>query len=95
MKRLYLVVIVALAWSTSAAFAQDSGRLSFGDFDANGDGKISNEEFVGTVEKAGVKTEKAEKRFSRIDADGDGFISEDEMVEAEERRQKRKAEKSD
>ncbi len=52
--------------------------------DANGDGKISLEEFKNALENAPKgklkdKPEAIDKLFKRIDANGDGFITKEEM----------------
>ena len=45
--------------------------------DANGDKKLSTEEFLG--KKTDDKKAKAETRFSKLDKDGDRFLSLDEF----------------
>jgi hypothetical protein len=62
--------------------------------DANGDGKLSLEEFKNALEKAPKgklkdHPELAEKLFKRIDANGDGFITRDEMQKFLEKRKDR------
>jgi Ca2+-binding EF-hand superfamily protein len=52
--------------------------------DANGDGKVSKDEFKSFLAKNGPrflrdKTELLDKAFDRADADGDGFLSPDEL----------------
>lgn len=56
----------------------------FKKMDANGDGKISKDEFADFVSKLGNgklkdKPKLIDKLFARADADGDGFLSKDEL----------------
>ena len=94
MKSLLVLAALTLTSALSPALAEELGKR-FEKRDADGDGKISKEEFMSGAEKRGVEEEKAAKRFGRIDTDGDGFISSEEMGAAQERRQKRKSEKTD
>ena len=47
----------------------------FADLDSNGDGSVSEAEFVAAAESNAA--EKAAERFARLDADGDGTLSRD------------------
>ena len=46
--------------------------------DKNGDGKLSEEEFVG--KRSGEKADKAKEMFKKKDKDGDGFLSLEEFM---------------
>jgi Ca2+-binding EF-hand superfamily protein len=48
----------------------------FADMDANGDGAVSEDEFLGAAES------RASDRFARVDADGDGGITLEELLAA-------------
>jgi Ca2+-binding EF-hand superfamily protein len=51
---------------------------AFNKRDANGDGRISVEEFVG--KKEGDRAEKMKAAFQKKDKDNDGFVTKDEMT---------------
>lgn len=69
--------ILAAAAVPAFADAKEPRRAgadrAFAQMDADGDGKVSLEEF-----KAAAAA-RAEKRFSVMDADGDGFLSADDL----------------
>lgn len=52
----------------------------FGRIDANGDGKISKNEFGNTLSKAGVDAASTNRMFGELDADSDGTISKVELA---------------
>jgi EF hand len=57
--------------------------------DANGDGKVSLEEFKKAIANAPQgrlkdHPEAAERLFKRVDANGDGFVTQDEIKKASE-----------
>ncbi|KAI3502953.1 hypothetical protein L1887_31369 [Cichorium endivia] len=54
----------------------------FGQFDANGDGKISSAELGESLKKLGsVSAEEVQTMMDELDTDGDGFISYDEFTD--------------
>ena len=66
--------------------------------DANGDGKISLEEFKTALENAPKgklkdKPEAIDKLFKKIDANGDGFITKEEMKKFVEKLQSHQGQK--
>ena len=61
------IVVFAFIALVSTAAAKE-----FKDFDKDGDGKISKEEFTGGNEKKG-------KMFDKLDKDKDGSLSEEEF----------------
>ncbi|XP_057806679.1 calmodulin-like protein 30 [Salvia miltiorrhiza] len=60
----------------------DEVRMVFNKFDANGDGKISLQEYMQALRVLGGATTKREaaQTFQAADADGDGFIDLDEFT---------------
>jgi hypothetical protein len=71
---------------------RDPARL-FKRIDANGDGKVSKEEFKAFFEKFGKgrlkdNPELLDKLFDRLDANGDGSLSPDEFKKLAELREK-------
>ncbi len=95
MLRVFLAFALAVGLSASA-YAKDKAPQKtpeevFKDLDANGDGKVTLEEFQAPVKKklegqddkkikAALK--KSQKRFEQIDADKDGNLSLDELKNA-------------
>lgn len=77
MKRLLssCLVLAALVGSSVPVFAapERTPEEIFKRKDTNGDGKLSESEFVGKAE--GEKAEKAKARFARLDKDSDGFLT--------------------
>jgi hypothetical protein len=63
-----LILAAGFAMASSLAFAAD-----LGEFDANADGVLDENEYYGYVSDAGV--------YSEWDADNDGFIEENEFGE--------------
>jgi len=82
MKKVLIAAMVAMfALGTCAApgFAADDEKAdkAFKKLDANGDGKLSVEEFVG--KRTGDKAEKAKKLFAKLDKNSDNFVSLEEF----------------
>jgi Ca2+-binding EF-hand superfamily protein len=50
--------------------------------DADGDGKISPQEFKTWIRAVGADVSTTDKVFAQIDGDGDGYLSVDELVQA-------------
>ena len=48
--------------------------------DADGDGTISKDELMDTMEEAGITEEDAERLVKEIDTDGDGQISDKDWM---------------
>lgn len=90
MKKQSLIGAAAMAAVLSAAAqAGEPPRSSFADFDANGDGKLTQEEFVNV---RGERYQQAYESgrsmrgigqhvntFKEMDADGDGFVTKQEF----------------
>jgi Ca2+-binding EF-hand superfamily protein len=108
MKRTLLTLaalaVSAVAISTACAEDGDKGKDKgkrnpenlFKKLDANGDGKVSKEEFAKMAERAGGKGKGGkggDKLFGRLDGDNDGFISKDEFKKMSEMRGKKKKDK--
>lgn len=76
---LVFAVCVSLL-AAGAALAQDDPAASprreaaFKAMDANGDGKVTKEEYLEFVKK------QAEKRFDKLDAQGKGYITKDDFL---------------
>jgi hypothetical protein len=62
--------------------------------DADGDGVLTKEEFLGGV-KDEARKPKAEERFAKLDADGDGKVTKDEMKGAMKKHRERKGKGGD
>lgn len=89
---LIITMIVAVAMLPLVARADSSQRHSpptFSDFDQNGDGQISEDEFMATrsarmkaMAEAGkpMKGAATAPSFSDLDTDGDGFLNEAELT---------------
>jgi Ca2+-binding EF-hand superfamily protein len=61
----------------------DSADNAFDKFDADGNGEVSEEEFIkAAVEDMGLSEEEAKKIFAKADADGSGGLSRDEFKNA-------------
>merc|ERR1719375_3024537 len=52
----------------------------FKKLDADGDGKITKDEFRAAMEKKGLSPEEIDEMFKKLDADGDGIISPEEWA---------------
>ena len=52
----------------------------FAALDANGDGRLSAQEYVAFLQPMGISTAEAETAFQHLDRDGDGLISDDELA---------------
>ena len=81
-KFLSLAVLAALLGGFAVpSFAEDKPKPDpeqvFKKKDANGDGKLSMDEFVGKLE--GEKADKAKAAFAKKDKDGDGFLTLEEF----------------
>ena len=50
----------------------------FAKLDKDGDGKLTEEEYVG--KKTGEKADKAKERFAKLDKDGDKSLSKEEFL---------------
>ena len=95
MKRLLcglLALAVVISGSTSALAGKgNKGKKTaeqrFEKADANGDDKLSLNEFIGKRTEA-TKKEKATKRFGKLDKDGDDFLSLDEYKAGEKKKKK-------
>ena len=79
--RIFAVLCVSLAVLASPAAAghhkSGEGKQDrFAKYDANGDGKISRDEFLSM----------AGERFEKMDANGDGSLSKDEMKRPHKKR---------
>ena len=71
------VALCVVGLGYSAASAQDKPKPTpeerFKKADKNGDGKVSEDEFVG--KKTGEEADKAKEIFKKKDKDGDGFLT--------------------
>jgi Ca2+-binding EF-hand superfamily protein len=77
MKTPMFLLIATLFISLSGLQAGGTGEKVFRKADKNGDGKVSEEEFIVLIPN---DPEKATKRFKKIDHDNDGFASLEEIV---------------
>jgi Ca2+-binding EF-hand superfamily protein len=94
MKRV-LTALCALVLSlglASMALAQapadtpaEKGEKGFKRLDANGDGKVTKEEFLAAAQK------QAEARFAKLDAQNKGYLTKEDFMAAREKAQARKA----
>jgi Ca2+-binding EF-hand superfamily protein len=90
MKKTLVTTVCAIAIATPVFAGERHGGQKhhrgekFEEADANGDGKLSLEEFKTARE------EKLEQRFKKTDADGDGFVTKEEMKAAHERFKQRR-----
>jgi len=85
MRRFLTSMFVALCMvglAYTAASAQDKPKVppeeQFKKADKDGDGKLSEEEFIG--KRTGEKADKAKEQFKKKDKDGDGFLSLEEFM---------------
>merc|ERR1719482_172393 len=60
----------------------ESPTDAFGEFDKDGDGEISEEEFIAGAAEMGISESEAKKMFDKANADGKGGLSEDEFLTA-------------
>ncbi|MGF1544974.1 MAG: hypothetical protein ACFB00_10815 [Parvularculaceae bacterium] len=80
-KRTFSIVVASIL-ATGAACAQDAGSSSaFAAVDANGDGVVSEDEFVAHMASQGASSEEASRAF-RAAAGDDGVLSEAEYAAA-------------
>lgn len=80
MKKL-LALLVVFGLCAPAVMAQEKKAdpaEQFKKLDANSDGKLSKEEFLG--KRKGDKATKAEETFKKKDKDSDGFLSLEEFT---------------
>lgn len=82
MKVMLCSALAILAIGVSSAMAapaapKKTAEERFAKLDANGDKKLSSEEFVG--KKTGDAKTKAETRFGKLDKDSDKFLSFEEF----------------
>jgi hypothetical protein len=96
-----LLAVIALVLATAPSWAQDEkkpkqkrldGEALFKKLDANGDGKVTKEEFAKFGEnrpKGNAKPGAADKIFDRLDANADGSISLEELKKLSEQRKKK------
>lgn len=86
MRRLlsWTVALAMLFGVVGTTIAADKPKASpeerFAKMDKNGDGKLSEDEFIG--KKSGEMADKAKMQFKRLDKDGDGFVTLDEFKAA-------------
>ena len=89
--KILATISAILAIATSASFAKEpkakpTPEEAFKTADANGDGKVSEEEFL-----AGKKdAEKAKEQFKGLDKDGDGSLTLEEFSAAGGGKKKKK-----
>ncbi len=76
-----IAALAALVGFTGSAFAAE-GKKRGAKVDADGDGKVTQAEFVASV-KDRMDEGKAKTAFSKRDKNGDGVLSADEMKPAE------------
>merc|ERR1719454_2416667 len=60
----------------------ESPSDAFAKFDKNGDGEVSEEEFIEGAKEMGISESAAKKMFDKANADGKGGLSEDEFLTA-------------
>ena len=77
--------VVGVIATPAVAAAADKAEKQFKKLDANGDGKLSVEEFVG--KKTGKKADRAKKRFAKLDKNSDNSLS---LEEFKARKKKKK-----
>jgi len=81
MNRVFAILLALglAAASFGPALAQDAAApapqvgKAFKTYDANGDGKVTKEEFLAAAQK------RAEARWAKLDPSGKGYVTQDEM----------------
>ncbi|MBI4804967.1 MAG: EF-hand domain-containing protein [Desulfovibrio sp.] len=91
----FLTALALIIGISVAAQAQDDaasaprGERGFKVLDANGDGKVTKEEFLAASQK------RAEARFAKLDKDNKGYLTKDDFTAAREKaREKAKTRKT-
>ena len=87
----YSITAALAACLTMPVLAQQSGQNQdpekvFTKADANADGKLSLEEFLGKNTK---NVERRTQRFKKMDADSDGFVTKKEFMDASQAARKK------
>lgn len=87
-RRLLIIPYIGILSGCFSACAseQSRGGMSFENLDANGDAKISLQEFS---DKTEARRRSPEDIFNRLDINGDGFIQQDEFDARPNRRRGR------
>lgn len=75
MRNNVLLVALLITVAAACAVAGDRGRPSFDEFDQDGDGKLSREEFTKLGEQRGMPDDV----FDRLDTNDDGYLSKTEL----------------
>jgi len=89
-----LAALALILGLSGAALAQDDampakGDKAFSKLDANGDGKVTKEEFLAASQK------RAEARYAKLDPTGKGYVTKEELAASREKaREKAKARKA-
>lgn len=88
-KRTLIAAVAALLSLPLAVYAADSKKKGgFANADTNGDGKVSQAEYVASVK--GKQDDKAAKaRFAELDTDKDGFLSQQEYSAGQKSKKKK------
>jgi Ca2+-binding EF-hand superfamily protein len=92
--KLITTILTTLAFATVISYGADEAKKTdkpkqdpekvFAKKDANGDGKLSKEEFLKDAKDAA----KSEKGFAAKDKDGDGSLSKEEFTAAPKKKKK-------
>ena len=85
----FLTAVALVIGISMAAQAQDDaasapkGEKGFTMLDANGDGKVTKEEFLAASQK------RAEARFAKLDKDNKGYLTKDDFTAARDKARER------